>query len=958
MRQWRSVPVLGLVAAAAIALQPALSEPVPARPGVSLSQTDGAAVRVLLPLPADREPVLYWGGTGSGAPYRLAVAWSPQAAAPSLSLPAIPPDGMGPLQAIALREATGQVRLELELNAAVQPHLRRGGDSWMLLLEPFPPPTVPAGSPPPVAATATVAGTSIASIDTAARLAPPSAPMQHDVASPLAPPRRVAQAGRSAAATTQSELLLLDLNINNQRLPDVVRAQRSPAGLFLLPLDVWTQARLTPPGRSHSFSDGTPAYAVDDIPGATYRIDRQKFTAEITAPAAAFVGSAFGAREDSPAPPPRPHPGFLLNYDLSIASASQGGTLTSGATLEAIAFNGFGNLVTSVVLRRDSSRRSLERLDTFWRYDMPERLETLVVGDTIGTGGGWSRPVRYGGVRWGRDFGQRPGFVTFPQLMLTGEAALPSTVEVLVNNARQVTQQVQPGPFELSNVPIVTGAGEINLVVRDLLGRETVVRQSYYASPRLLAPGLTDFSLEAGRLRFGYGQGSHYADLFGALTWRQGLSSGVTGEARLELQSERRAAGLEMAGLLGDWAVGRIALATSSSTTRGLGEHGGLMQLGIERNTQRAGGSLQYEYSSRGFAPFGEAKDDLLAMSQRARERWLASMGGPLWGHVSGGVSYVSQTRWDGERVSSLGLSLSMPVGQRASLSLSTEKRLDSHGGWRGSLSLSLPLDNGIHTASRLDRASDGRLSAAVSAARNAPAGPGLGWYAEASTAQSQRARGGLQYNTSQAESALEVASDSRGQVASRATARGSLGLLAGLPFASRPVGQGSFAVVEVEGMVGVPIKRSHQVVAETDANGRAFIPGLLPWQRNRIEVDPANLPLDTELGDLVREVIPYAGSGSILKFAVRRTRQALVVLHQREGVPVPVGTRVRLMPDGPEFLAGRRGEVWLTDLAAARQLLEVSWPGGACKLELAVPASVDGIPAKIGPVTCGKEDS
>jgi outer membrane usher protein len=100
----------------------------------------------------------------------------------------------------------------------------------------------------------------------------------------------------------------------------------------------------------------------------------------------------------------------------------------------------------------------------------------------------------------------RPGFVTMPQLTLAGEAALPSTVEVLVNNARRVSQQVQPGPFELTNVPVITGAGELNRVVRDLLGRETIVQQSYYASPRLLAPGLADFSFEAGWLRTGYGQ--------------------------------------------------------------------------------------------------------------------------------------------------------------------------------------------------------------------------------------------------------------------------------------------------------------------------------------------------------------------------------------------------------------------------------------------------------------------
>ena len=136
---------------------------------------------------------------------------------------------------------------------------------------------------------------------------------------------------------------------------------------------------------------------------------------------------------------------------------------------------------------------------------------------------------------------------------------------------------------------------------------------------------------------------------------------------------------------------------------------------------------------------------------------------------------------------------------------------------------------------------------------------------------------------------------------------------------------------------------------------GLAFVPGLLPWQKNQIEIDPVDLPLDTEVGEMTQQVTPYAGSGAVVKFAVRRTRQALVVLQQPDGQPVPVGAKVRLLPDGAEFMAGRRGEVWLSDLAAERQRLQVSWAGGGCELELTVPAS-NGMPAKIGPLACAKE--
>ena len=46
-------------------------------------------------------------------------------------------------------------------------------------------------------------------------------------------------------------------------------------------------------------------------------------------------------------------------------------------------------------------------------------------------------------------------------------------VEVLLENARQVQEQVPPGPFEIESLPVVTGAGELQLRVTDLLGRSS-----------------------------------------------------------------------------------------------------------------------------------------------------------------------------------------------------------------------------------------------------------------------------------------------------------------------------------------------------------------------------------------------------------------------------------------------------------------------------------------------------
>src|SRR3546814_6682631 len=66
------------------------------------------------------------------------------------------------------------------------------------------------------------------------------------------------------------------------------------------------------------------------------------------------------------------------------------------------------------------------RLDSSWTVDDRDRMRSLSVGDSITRGGIGGLPLRYGGIRFGRNFEVQPGFVTLPMPSLNGSAALPS----------------------------------------------------------------------------------------------------------------------------------------------------------------------------------------------------------------------------------------------------------------------------------------------------------------------------------------------------------------------------------------------------------------------------------------------------------------------------------------------------------------------------------------------------
>ena len=444
----------------------------------------------------------------------------------------------------------------------------------------------------------------------------------------------------SSDPASASETLLLEISVNDQALDGIVFVERLDDGRLAVPADAWIQARLKPLSTALTLPDGRAAYALEAVPGLEYELDMARLTLAVTAPAGAFETSQQDLRGKGRLLPQRPPPGFFLDYDLSFTQ-SRGGSGNSGALLEAVAFNGWGALVSGLAWRSGAQGSNAFRTDTYFRRDLPGSMRTLVIGDTVSSAGGWSRPVRYGGVRFARDFSTAPGYITYPMPSISGSAALPSTVDVLINNQRSTSSEVSPGPFELSNVPIVSGSGQIQLVVRDLLGRETMISQAYYIAPQLLARGLSDFSYEVGKMRKGFGSSmDRYDNAFASATYRRGLSDAFTAEVRVEAERERKAAGLALTVVIKK--MGVLQLATGWSDADGM--RGGHYIATAQRTGPSGGVSLSWSHYDDAYREFGA-----LAGEHHPKGQFTASAGARFSRRLSGGVSYTRQTDWEGQ---------------------------------------------------------------------------------------------------------------------------------------------------------------------------------------------------------------------------------------------------------------------------------------------------------------------
>jgi outer membrane usher protein len=232
-----------------------------------------------------------------------------------------------------------------------------------------------------------------------------------------------------------------------------------------------------------------------------------------------------------------------------------------------------------------------------------------------------------------------------------------------------------------------------------------------------------------------------------------------------------------------------------------------------------------------------------------------------------------------------------------------------------------------------------------ASLAESPPVGPGSGYRLSASTAGNYDADWRQQFHSAD----LEVeAARNQGLDGQSAYLSGAMTFLDGQLNSTRSV-NGSFAMVDVAGLADVPVYVENQLTTHTDANGRALLYNLRPYEANRISITPEDLPLDTSIASSSTIMAPPYRSGVIARFPVERIRSGTFRLVSDDGLPVPVGAVVTLK--GTQFPVVLDGMVYVTGYDHG-MAAEASWAGGKCHFRLEPPPPDDPLP-DMGTVRC-----
>lgn len=739
------------------------------------------------------------------------------------------------------------------------------------------------------------------------------------------------------SARFQERLLLVD--INRQQLDKTVLVLEDKSGaLYLWSQDLQRWRFRQPPESAAIQYQGETYFPLSALSDVSHRYDAKELTLMIEVRPNAFVSTRLTNRYDDLPPPARPDPGGFFNYDLNFSRLADS-TQRSGL-FELGYFNAYGvgtsNVLVDQLMTPLGSSSRITRLDTTWTIDTPEKLRTLRLGDAINVAGSWGRSVRFGGIQYGSNFATQPGFVTFPAQSIAGQAVLPSTVDVFVNNALVTRQSVAPGPFSISNLPVITGAGEVQLVVRDLMGREQVISRPFYASQALLRKGLNTFSYELGFVRENFGIDSNaYGSWLASGTYRRGLTDSLTGEVHAEAMPGQTTAGagvdylIAQVGMLSAYAVG----------SHGKSGKGGLMLMGIERQADPWSLGARMQWTSSGFAQVGQAPALLPPIySGSVSLSYVAGAAGAV------SVAYVGEHNRDQVDTRIATASYSVAVGSIGSLSVSALRNLTGDFSTSIFALLSIPLgaSTNLSLSSQSARSArqDNRGDFTTTLQSNLPMGEGYGYRLQARSNNSTQASLSLQNNF--ATSNLELA-QSQGVTATRLGLSGGVAILGGDAFLSRRIDQ-SFAVVRIPDYPNVRILADNQPAGRTDADGKALIPRLRAYDVNVISIDQRDLPMNAQIGALKVEVVPYFRSGIDVPFPIKFSNGASFTIQLEDGTPLPVGASVQEIGSKVIYPVGYDGEVYVIGLNPATRL-RATWNGQSCEFAVSFTRSADPLP-------------
>ncbi|MCH2001382.1 fimbria/pilus outer membrane usher protein [Acinetobacter seifertii] len=655
----------------------------------------------------------------------------------------------------------------------------------------------------------------------------------------------------------------------------------------------------------------------------------------------------------------------ILNYSM-YHTITNDESIFSGSA-EGIFNSALGNF-SSGVLYNGSNENSYShekwvRLDSKWQYVDPEKVRIYTLGDFISNSSDWGSSVRLAGLQWSSAYTQRGDIVTSALPQFSGSAALPSTLDLYVNQQKIYSGLVPSGPFDVKQLPFISG-NEVTLVTTDATGQQTITKKPYYFSSKILAKGINEFSVDVGVPRYNYGLYSNDYDdaTFASGAIRYGYSNSLTLSGGAEASTD----GLSNVGtgfaknLFG---VGVINADIAASQYKD--ENGYSALLGLEGRISK---NISFNTSYR------KVFDNYFDLARVSQIRYLKDnqitsepqnylnysaladeiiRAGINYNFYPGYSIYVgyNQIKYSDNSYKLLSANLSGSLNKNWGFYSSAYKDYENHKDYGIYFALRYTPSTRVNAISSVSSDS-GRLSYRQEVfVLSEPQVGSFGWGGYVERNQDTHDNNASVYGSYRARAAYLTGRYNRigdnDQVALSAT--GSLVAAAGRIFAANEIGDG-YAVVTNAGPQS-QILNGGINLGTTDKSGRFLIPSLMPYRENHIYLDPSYLPLNWNVKSTDQKTVVGYRQGTLVDFGAHQVISGLVRVVDKNNSPLLPGYSVRINGQ-QDAVVGYDGEVFIPNLLQQNKLEVDLLDHGSCQVEFTYNSNQYST-KKLGPYIC-----
>jgi len=700
-------------------------------------------------------------------------------------------------------------------------------------------------------------------------------------------------------------------------------------------------------GEKVKFS-GENYISLKSIQGVEFKINRKSVALEIMASPLLFKEEKFNFGNIlSPNIINTKANSAFLNYGLFYDTGDDSVDLSTEAGLRI--GDWLGTSTFDYLKSPDESK--LVRLLTTVTRDDREGLRTFNAGDLIGFSGPLGTDRLQGGVSFQKNYNIDPYLLPYSTLSYSGQIRTPSEMKVYLDGELVRSERLQPGRFELKNIPAVVGYGRLKVVIKDNFGHETVVSKPFFYTDRLLAVGLHKYSYSLGFLKqdigeksFSYGklavQGFHD---YGFTKWLQG---GLAVEASGGLISGGPTARL----LISHYGVLETALAYSLS--EGKNGYGAFMSYLFKSRPFTATVSLKAltrYFSNLSTDPFDDKPSIIFNSSAGIALKTIGTVA----------VEFSASRPYETPSTMRYGLLYDRNITRRINIFARASRAKEKGEIDSNEIFMGLHIYFGYDTSGSISQTnSGGGVKRNATLQKNLPLGTGYGFRTQVdnSTDNTDFSLGADYQNDYGIYGATysDISDDQNAQFA----ASGGIGYIDGTVFVSRPI-RDSFAKVKVGNLEGVRVRYYNNDVARTDKKGSVIIPVINSYHENRIDIEKDDIPIEYSIGTVTKDINPPLRSGSVVEFKLEKIQALSGKIYAIDGgakVPVEFSVMKVILDDRIiEGLVGEDGEFYIENVPAGSRNGEVVYKGRNCAFKIEVPESNDVI-VNAGEVICAEK--